>query len=153
MKVLGTASRVVVAAFIVALLSSGLVLDADWTLPPALEFAHHLAAASTAAVCHDDDDDAALITICPDNDLFSSSAIPNLSLALVIQSLSGEDLLCSSETAPQKSIVGGSDVRSGAAGRRGRSAAAAVAVSGETGRRTWCSSRAHDGLMRVRVVR
>ena len=90
MKV-GTASNVLVA------MSPS--LDVDCTLLPVLEFAHHLSAA--AAVGHDDDDDT-LITICPDNDVFSSSTIPNLLSRSLVQSLSGEDLFCSSETAPTR---------------------------------------------------
>ena len=89
---------------IVALLSLPLlwlVSGVDCAAFPVLGLTHPL---DRAAVGHgDDDDDDALITICPDNDLFSSSTIPNLSLLspLVIESLSGEDLFCSSETATQ----------------------------------------------------
>ena len=55
-----------------------------------------------------------------------------ISLSLV-ESLSGEDLFCSSETAPENSIVGGS-VRSGVAGRRQRSGGGGGGGGGDTGR-------------------
>ena len=97
MKV-GTSGNVT-DAFIVALSPSRLVLVVDCTRLPVLEFTHHL---SAAAVGHDDDDDDTLITIFPGNDLFSSSTIANLLSLSLVQSLSGEDLFCSSETAPTR---------------------------------------------------